>query len=94
MIVLSAIMYHEADMCYGLCGKKEPSTTTVQREEVNLCLMQYGSTFQRTCLLHHLSKLLKCSLVAEICRVIRLKLNRIQSALVTLTHILEAGVKS
>ena len=51
MIALSAITYHEADMCHGMCGKKEPSTTIVQREEVNRCLMQPGSTFQRTCLL-------------------------------------------
>ena len=94
IMMLSAITYHDAEICHGLCGKKEPSTTTEQRVVVRYCLTRSGATFQRTCLLHHLSKVLKFGLGLDVCRVIRLKLDQMQSALFASTHVLAAGVKS
>lgn len=92
-VMLSAIAYHDAEICYGLCGKKEPSTTVEQRAVVRCCRTQLGATFQRIWLLCHLSKVLKFILGLDVCKVVQRKLDQMQSALVATTNILVAGVK-
>jgi hypothetical protein len=94
ILMLSAIAYHDAEICHGLCGKKEPSTTTEHHVVVRHCLTRSDTTFQRTCLLHHISKVLKFGLGLDACRVVRLKLDQMQLALFASTHVLAAGMKS
>ena len=87
------ITCEEADMCHGMFGKKEPSTTMQQRVEINNFLTLSGVTFQRTCLLCHRSKVLKVCCVVNVRRVVRLKLNKMQSELAVFTQALANGVK-
>ena len=94
MMMLPEITHHDAEMCPDLCGKKEPPTSTEERVVCECWQAQSGSTFQRACSLHHLSKVLKEALGLFVFIAEQLKVNHMQSELVASAQILVTGIKS
>ena len=93
IIMISETTYQDDETCHGLFGMKEPSTTIKKQLDIKCCLMQSEENFQCTCFLHQRSKVLKCFCGAKACRVLRPKVNQIQSEPVASIFILAEGMK-